>query len=178
MQMNWKLTILVIVILGAAVAFMTKSTSVEGFETETSKETVAKGAAYKAGSDAFDAYIDVHGRPPLSEPLNHYRKLALDNSLSKEDLVLRMKSDAQLPDKDKTAKLQATDSTVDKELEKLKTHVVVKETMTSPITPATASAAVSARLREIASQLNTMATDMTPSLNLNAPTGLESFIGF
>lgn len=181
--MNWKLIILVTVILGAAVAFMAKRTPMEGFEGNTIEETkpaapAVKDSAYKAGSDAFDAYIEVHGRPPLSEPLNHYRKLAIDSSLSKEELIKRMNSDAELPDKDKVVDIQVSDATVDKELEKLKAQVAVKESMSAPITRATASAAVSARLREIASQLNTLATDMAPSFDQNTPSGLESFIGF
>lgn len=176
--MNWKLAILVVVILGAAVAFMAKRTPLEGFEGNTIEETVTKGTAYKAGADAFDAYIEVHGRPPLSEPLNHYRKVALDNSLSKEDLVQRMKSDAQLPNADKAPAVMVSDAVVDSELEKLKKHAVVAESMTAPITRATASASVSARLQEIASQLTTLAADLAPSPEKNVPSGLESFIGF
>jgi hypothetical protein len=102
----------------------------------------------------------------------------MDGKLTKQDLIQRMRSDAQLPENAKVADLKVSDSDVDKEIESLKTHAVVAEAMSAPITRASASAAVSARLRELASQLSTLATDLAPSVGVNIPNGLESFIGW
>jgi hypothetical protein len=182
--MNWKLVILVTVILGAAVAFMAKNTPVEGFDGNKidgaahEPQDKDKGGAYTAGANAFDAYMEVHGRPPLSEALAHYRKVALNGSLTKEELVQRIKTDSQLPDAAKASDLKVANAEVDRDLDKLKTSDDAARTMAAPITKATASTAVSIRLQEIVAQLTTLVTELAPRKEENVPNGLESFIGW
>jgi hypothetical protein len=86
--MRWKLAILIFTII-CAVSFYKNST--ENFEQEKQAIELAsdKGTAqYLAGQIAFDAYNAVHGKPPPSEALDHYRKKA--EQLDKTKMIERI----------------------------------------------------------------------------------------
>jgi lipopolysaccharide export system protein LptC len=75
--MQWKLMILIFAIICVVSFFIASKNSTENFEQEKKviEEASDKGVEqYRAGSVAFDAYNTVHGKPPLSEALDHYRK--------------------------------------------------------------------------------------------------------
>jgi hypothetical protein len=83
--MRWKLAILILRLF-VRYHFIATKNSTENFEQEKQAIELAsdKGTAqYLAGQIAFDAYNAVHGKPPLSEALDHYRKIAQAEQLDK-----------------------------------------------------------------------------------------------
>jgi hypothetical protein len=92
--MRWKLAILIFFICAVSFFIATKN-STENFEQEKQAIELAsdKGTAqYLAGQIAFDAYNAVHGKPPLSEALDHYRKIAQAEQLDKTKMIARITS--------------------------------------------------------------------------------------
>jgi hypothetical protein len=72
--MQWKLMILIFAITLYLILHHASKNSTENFEQEKKviEEASDKGVEqYRAGSVAFDAYNTVHGKPPLSEALDH-----------------------------------------------------------------------------------------------------------
>jgi hypothetical protein len=87
-----------------------------------------RAAQYLAGQIAFDAYNAVHGKPPPSEALDHYRKIAQAEQLDKTKMIARITSDkVTLPEADKPTAIKVDDADVDAELLRLKDHAVTAE---------------------------------------------------
>lgn len=135
--MRWKLAILIFTIICAISFFIATKNSTENFEEEKQAIELASDtstAQYLAGQVAFDAYNAVHGKPPLSEALDHYRKIAQAEQLDKTKMIARITLDkVTLPDADKPAAIKVDDAVVDAELSRLKDHAVTVETLQSPI---------------------------------------------
>jgi hypothetical protein len=82
--MRWKLAILILRLFVRYHFYSDEE--LKNFEQEKQAIELAsdKGTAqYLAGQIAFDAYNAVHGKPPLSEALDHYRKIAQAEQLDK-----------------------------------------------------------------------------------------------
>jgi hypothetical protein len=134
--MRWKLAILILRLF-VRYHFIATKNSTENFEQEKQAIELAsdKGTAqYLAGQIAFDAYNAVHGKPPLSEALDHYRKIAQAEQLDKTKMIARITSDkVTLPEADKPTAIKVDDADVDAELLRLKDHAVTAEALQSPI---------------------------------------------
>jgi hypothetical protein len=129
--MRWKLAILILRLF--VVFFIATKNSTENFEQEKQAIELAsdKGTAqYLAGQIAFDAYNAVHGKPPPSEALDHYRKIAQAEQLDKTKMIARITSDkVTLPEADKPTAIKVDDADVDAELLRLKDHAVTAEAL-------------------------------------------------
>jgi hypothetical protein len=184
--MKWKLMMFVILIVIVVVSVIaSKSTSEdfdEGMQSEKDVPSPTVSEAYTAGSVAFDAYNEVHGRPPLSEALDHYRKIAQDGKLTKEQMVKRINSDmTTLPASDKPEALKVTAKEVNTELHQLRAYSQAAGVLNRPMVPPSStenSIALSTRLADIATQLKALAEEMKLRNSLTTPSGLESFIAF
>jgi predicted small secreted protein len=199
--MRWKLIVLVFLVVVAATFFIVSGNTTENFGQDGSAAPDGKeGAAaerYKAGAIAFDAYNAVHGKPPLTEALDHYRKIAEDGRLDAAQMKARIQSDARdLPATDTPVAITVSDRDVDAELERLKAHAVNAEAMTAPLVGkggpaadppqmppggAAPPPAVSARLQEISNQLSTIAREVQYAAGpvpLGQPPNVERFFAF
>jgi hypothetical protein len=117
------------------IIFIATKNSTENFEQEKQAIELAsdKGTAqYLAGQIAFDAYNAVHGKPPPSEALDHYRKIAQAEQLDKTKMIARI-TNVTLPEADKPTAIKVDDADVDAELLRLKDHAVTAEALQSPI---------------------------------------------
>jgi hypothetical protein len=147
----------------------------EGFETGVAAATAAAAAAAGDGlSDAtFDAYVRVHGKPPLPEALQHYRKIAASATppLTETQMVERIKRDAD------------PGESVDAELQLLKARTEAAAALSAPVVPADPgpveqNAMLVARLEGISAQLNDITASYAKAADKSTPKGLESFINF
>jgi hypothetical protein len=97
-------------IICAVSFFIATKNSTENFEQEKQAIELAsdKGTAqYLAGQIAFDAYNAVHGKPPLSEALDHYRKAQAEQL---DKMIARITSDkVTLPEADKPTAIKVDD---------------------------------------------------------------------
>lgn len=177
--MQWKLIVLVLAIICGASFFIAAKNSTETFDQDTKAvDEVAdkKTSQYKAGAVAFDAYSAVHGSPPLSEALDHYRKIAEEGSLSKEDMIARIRSDtANVPNVDQPAAIKVTDAQVDAELNRLKAHAVSAEALSAPIVKPVGGTALASRLQDLSEQLAAVARDARAA---GAHAQVETFYSF
>lgn len=183
--MQWKLIVLIFVVVCVTSMFIASKNSTETFEQERQASAASgsvKAEEYKAGAVAFDAYNEVHGRPPLSEALDHYRNIAATEKLTKDQMMARIQSDSTLKE-DRPVAIKVSDDQVDAELERLKTHAVSVESMTAPVVSPVSphvDSGISTRLRELSEQLAAIAQEVRPSAGppaLVRPVGVEQFFG-
>jgi hypothetical protein len=173
--MRWTL----IAILFAAIAAMfvwssTSASDLEGFDAPPERAATPAPDATPAPSSAFDAYLKVHGSPPITETLQHYREVERRATLTFDQLVARIESDKQhMP-----PKIAVTDASVDAELLKLKHHAESAEALQAPVVPARKDDLLAAKLQSISDQLSDLAQRSRGPSDGAAPKGLESFINF
>lgn len=145
----------------------------EGFETGVAAAAAAAAANEEVSDATFDAYVRVHGKPPLPEALQHYRKIAASATppLTETQMVERIKRDAD------------PGESVDAELQLLKARTDAAAALSAPVVPADPgpveqNAMLMARLEGISAQLNDITASYAKAADKSTPKGLESFINF